>query len=153
MSPPPRKNSFKRRGDSCENFVPNKVKIWRLSLFVPGFFLVGKASISKLFWNDGIFFLFLDLMNVSDGVHKLQLSKVFQIYNKLYVSDLLLINVNLYNVVVNILLERAALLVTALWKKKMIPSSLFPNSRGFLAYMMVRFSLKLVQKIDASMKF
>ena len=86
-------------------------------------------------------------------VHKLQLSKVFQIYNKLYVSDLLLINVNLYNVVVNILLERAALLVTALWKKKMIPSSLFPNSRGFLAYMMVRFSLKLVQKIYASMKF
>ena len=60
-------------------------------------------------------------------------------------------------------LERAALLFTALWKKKMqgswcecgsraelslirkilhfIPSSLLPTSRGFLVYMMVRFIL------------
>ena len=31
--------------------------------------------------------VFLDLMNVSDGLHKLQLSKVYQIYYKVYVSD------------------------------------------------------------------
>ena len=58
-------------------------------------------------------------MNVSDGVHKLQSSKVFLIYYKPYVSDILLINVNLYDRI--ILLEGAALLVTALWKKKMLP--------------------------------
>lgn len=93
-------------------------KFWCLSLIVPGFFWWGKASISKLYWkNDGNGFL--DLMNISDGVHKLQSSKVFLIYYKPYVSDILLINVNLYDRI--ILLEGAALLVTALWKKKMLP--------------------------------
>ena len=36
-------------------------------------------------------------MNISDGVHKLQSSKVLLIYYKPYVSDILLINVNFYD--------------------------------------------------------
>ena len=45
--------------------------------------------------NDGN--VLLDLMNISDGVHKLQSSKVLLIYYKPYVSDILLINVNFYD--------------------------------------------------------
>ena len=40
----------------------------------------GKASMSKICLNDGN--VFFDLMNVSDGVRKLQISKVYQIYYK-----------------------------------------------------------------------
>ena len=88
MPPPQKKNIFKRRGGG---------EFWCLSLIVPGFFWWGKASMSNLHWkNDGNGFL--DLINISDGVHKLQSSKVFLIYYKPYVSDILLINVNLYDI-------------------------------------------------------
>ena len=32
-----------------------------------------------------------------------------------------------------VVISRAALLVTALWKKKILPSSLLPTSRGFFS--------------------
>ena len=68
-----------------------------LSLIVPGFFggvrLAYQNSTEKM-----MAMFFLVFMNVSDGVHKLQSSKVFLIYYKPYVSDILLINVNLYDI-------------------------------------------------------
>ena len=86
--PPPQKKTYSKGGGGG---------FWCLSLILPGFFWWGKASMSNLHWkNDGNGFL--DLINISDGVHKLQSSKVFLIYYKPYVSDILLINVNLYDI-------------------------------------------------------
>ena len=151
-----------------------------LSLIVPGFFWWGKASMSNLHWkNDGNGFL--DLINISDGVHKLQSSKVFLIYYKPYVSDILLINVNLYDISreghcyscfigiwrtwnhlawgscstshgfveeENATMDKEADMsvdqeLSLVYRKILhfIPSLLLPTSRGFLAYMMVRFIL------------
>jgi len=44
-----------------------------------------------------------------------------------------------------VVISRAALLVMALWKKKILPSSLLPTSRGFLVNIMVKFILQRLE--------